>query len=127
MVVLKHFGNISKQYAEMLAALPAQASAVAERIKRGSIDLNLRETDIKHLGMDLNRSSNRLSYALLIAALLLTGALLIDVPPKIGAYSLFTIAGIGAAVCLLMVLLVSVWREGTEPFDPHRDMRQRGT
>jgi ubiquinone biosynthesis protein len=123
-VVLKHFGKISKQYADMLATFPAQAAAIAERVKRGSIDLNLKETDVKHLGMDLNRSSNRLSYSLIIAALLLTGAMLIDVPPKLGAYSVFTIMGIGIAACLLMVLLVSVWREGTEPFDPHRDMRR---
>lgn len=121
--LLKRFTKLSKQYAEMLSELPEQASAVLERIKRGSIELNIKETDVKHLGMDLNRSSNRLAYALIIASLLVAGALLIDVPPKIGAYSVFTVIGLAFAACLLMILLVSVWREGNEPFDPHRDTR----
>ncbi len=121
--LLKQFTTMSKQYAGLLASIPQQASAVVERIKRGSIDLNLRETDVKHLGMDLNRSSNRLSYAMIIASLLVAGALLVDVPPKIGTYSVFTVIGLFFAACLLAVLLVSVWREGNEPFDPHLEGR----
>jgi ubiquinone biosynthesis protein len=118
--VLGRFTKLSKQYLELIADLPQQASDALDRVKRGTIDLNLKETDVKHLGMDLNRSSNRLAYSLIIAALLLSGAILIDVPPKIGAYSVFTILGLGFAACLLMVLLVSVWREGMAPFDPHK-------
>ncbi|MEM4247420.1 MAG: hypothetical protein QXF14_03805, partial [Candidatus Woesearchaeota archaeon] len=79
------------------------------------------ETDIKHLGMDLNRSSNRLAYAMIIAALLISAAMLIDVPPKIGNYSAFTIIGLFLATIFLIALVVSVWREGTAPFDPHRE------
>ena len=123
--MLKRFTTFSKQYAEMLASLPQQASDALERVKRGTIDLNIRETDVKHLGMDLNRSSNRISYALIIASLLVAGALLIDVPPKLGAYSIFTVAGIAFAACLLMMLLVSVWREGIPPFDAHRENKRQ--
>ncbi len=120
-MLLKRFGRLSKDYAELIAGLPQQAEAVMERIKRGTIELNLKETDIKHLGMDLNRSSNRLSYAMLIAALLITAAMLIDVPPKIGTYSIFAVASIICAAFLLMALVVSVWREGNPPFDMHQD------
>jgi ubiquinone biosynthesis protein len=122
--VLHQFTKMSKRYAELLAELPQQASDALERIKRGSVELNIRETDIKHIGLDINRSSNRLSYALIIASLLVSGALLIDVPPKIGAYSVFTVLGIAFALALLMVLLVSVVREGNEPFDPHREEKR---
>jgi ubiquinone biosynthesis protein len=121
--VLKRFSTLSKQYAEVLAELPQQASEVLDRLKRGSIDLNISETDVKHLGMDLNRSSNRLSYALLIAALLVSSAMLVDLPPKIGQYSVFTLAGLIFASLLLGVLLVSVWREGISPYDLHKEPR----
>ncbi len=120
-VLLKKFGKLSKEYAGLIAGLPQQAEAVMERIKRGTIDMNLKETDIKHLGMDLNRSSNRISYSMLIAALLITAAMLIDVPPKIGTYSIFAVASIIIAAFLLMALVVSVWREGNPQFDPHQD------
>jgi ubiquinone biosynthesis protein len=121
-MLLKRFGRLSKEYAELIAGIPQQAEAVMERIKRGSIELNLKETDIKHLGMDLNRSSNRLSYAMLIAALLITAAMLVDVPPKIGTYSIFAIISTVFAAFLLMALVVSVWREGNPPFDTHQDV-----
>ena len=122
--VLNRFTKLSKQYAELIADLPQQASAALERVKRGTIDLNIKETDVKHLGMDLNRSSNRLSYSLIIAALLIAGAILVDVPPKLGAYSVFTVMGLFFAACLLLMLLVSVIREGHEPFDPHKDLKR---
>lgn len=120
-MLLKRFGRLSKEYAGLIAGLPQQAEAVMERIKRGSIELNLKETDIKHLGMDLNRSSNRLSYAMLIAALLITAAMLMDVPPKIGTYSIFAVVSTIIAAFLLIVLVASVWREGNAPFDSHQD------
>jgi ubiquinone biosynthesis protein len=121
-MLIKKFSQLSKEYAEVLAGIPMQASAALEKVKSGAIDLNLRETDIKHLGMDLNRSSNRLSYAMIIASLLVTGALLVEVPPKFGTYSVFTIISICFAAVLLMALIVSVWREGSAPFDAHREL-----
>ncbi len=121
--LLKRFTTMSRQYAETLSGLPQQASEALERVKKGTIELNIRDTDVKHLGMDLNRSSNRLSFALIIASLLLTGALLVDVPPKIGAYSVFTVIGLFFAAMLLLILVVSVVREGVEPFDPHKEKR----
>ncbi|MEM4242636.1 MAG: AarF/UbiB family protein, partial [Candidatus Woesearchaeota archaeon] len=123
-MLVKRFTKLSKDYAELLAGLPQQASDALERLKKGSIDLNIRETDIKHLGLDLNRSSNRLSYAMIMAALLVSAALLIDVPPKIGSYSVFTIVGLVFAAVLLMALVVSVWREGVAPYDWHQEIKK---
>lgn len=119
--VLKRFAKMSQQYAELIAELPQQTTEIIDKLKRGSIDLTLKETDVKHLGMDVNRSSNRLSYSLIIASLLITGALLVDIPPKIGAYSVFTVVSIMFASFLLLILLASIWREGHEPFDLHFD------
>lgn len=121
-MLLKSFGKLSRKYAGMLSALPQDVEDVIEKVRRGTIDLNIKETDVKHLGMDLNRSSNRLSYAMIIAALLITGALLVEVPPKISNYSIFTLVSLMFAAVLLMALVVSVWREGAAPYDPHKEL-----
>lgn len=123
-MLLKRFGTLSRKYADMLAGLPEQTTAILDRVKHGSINIDIADTDVKHIGMDINRSSNRLSYALIIAALLMSGALLIDVPPKLGSYSLFTLGTFGFAAVLLTMLAVSVWREGSAPFDTHKEMRR---
>jgi ubiquinone biosynthesis protein len=123
-MLVKKFTKLSRQYGDIIAGLPQQTADALERLKRGAIDLNIKETDIKHLGMDLNKSSNRLAYSMIIAALLISAAMLIDVPPKIGSYSIFTIVGLFFATVVLMAFVVSVWREGAAPFDLHQEGRR---
>ncbi len=123
-MLVKRFASLSRKYGETLVGLPQQAADALERVKAGTIDLRIKETDVKHLGMDLNRSSNRLSYAMIIAALLISAAMLIDVPPKLGSYSLFTILGLFLALIVMTSFVVSVWREGASPFDPHNELRR---
>jgi len=122
--LLKSFTMLSRKYGEFLAGLPQQTIDALETLKRGAIDLRIRETDIKHLGMDMNRSSNRLAYSMIIAALLISGAMLIDVRPKIGNWSIFTLIGLFFATIVLMAFMVSIWREGVAPFDPHEDFKK---
>jgi ubiquinone biosynthesis protein len=125
-MLVKRFAKVSRQYGELIAGLPQQASDALERVKAGTVDLRIKETDVKHLGMDLNRSSNRLSYAMIIASLIITAALLVDIPPKIGSFSVFTLASAFFAIILLGALVVSVWREGSSRYDPHNELIANG-
>lgn len=117
--VLQKFAKASKKYADALRKLPSETLEVMEQVKKG-IGLDINYTDIRHLGMDLNKSSNRLAYALVIAALLVSGALLVEVKPFIAGFSVFTIIALGFASVLLIALIASILHEGTQKFDPHR-------
>ncbi|MBI2138444.1 ubiquinone biosynthesis protein UbiB, partial [Candidatus Woesearchaeota archaeon] len=58
-------------------------------------------------------SSNRMTYGVLIAALLITGALLKDVgKPMYGGFPLFSLGLFGIAVLLALFLTISIFHEG---------------
>ncbi|MBI2208387.1 AarF/ABC1/UbiB kinase family protein [Candidatus Woesearchaeota archaeon] len=91
---------------------PDQASNALKRIERGSIKVNIEDTNIKELSMEIDRSGNRVAYSMLIAALLIVGALtinygspaLLNLPP-IPLFSFIV------ALILSFVLLFSILRE----------------
>jgi ubiquinone biosynthesis protein len=100
------------QVGEILADLPAEALEAFERLKTGRIRIDMRDTDMRHLGMDMNLSFNRLSYAMIAAAFIIGGAMVVQIGPKVAGYSVFTVASVIIAAMLCIVLLYSVWREG---------------
>ena len=120
--LLERFTKQSRKIGEMLEQLPNEAIAIASRLKEGRFTLDMNDTDVRHLGMDINTSSNRVSYAMLIASLIIAGALLIDVKPLFQGYSVLTIAIFLAAGIILFSLLISVWKEGRIRYDPHRKL-----
>ncbi len=104
---------------ESLNSFSQDALDVMDRIKRGKITVDIEDTDIKHLGQDINTSSNRLSYALVVSALIVFAALVVNIGPQMGGVSSLTIGAITAAMVVLLALLISIWREGRGPFDEH--------
>ncbi|MBN1645334.1 AarF/ABC1/UbiB kinase family protein [Candidatus Woesearchaeota archaeon] len=123
--LIKSFMDKSKDFAFKLADLPDEALDVLEKIKHGAIKVDMAYTDVRHVGMDINKSSNRLSYSLIIAALIVAGALLIDMQPSFYGYSIFTIVSIFGAGVLLVMLFVSVLREGSSKYDPHKKWKPK--
>jgi len=123
--IIKKFLDQSKDFAITLSELPDEAMDIIEQLKHGSIKVDMAYTDIRHVGMDINRSSNRLAYAMVIAALVVAGALLIDIQPALKGYSIFSIASISGAVILVIMLFVSILREGSNKYDPHKKWKPR--
>jgi len=118
--IIKRFTKRAGELSSIMSQLPEETLALVEKLKTGKIEFEMHDTDVKHLGLDINTSSNRLSYALLIAALLVSGALLVNVRPLYNGYSLFTILAILVALFLMITLLTSVFKEGTLRYDPHK-------
>ena len=91
------------------------------RLEREPIRVGIDNTDVRHLGFDINTSSNRLSYSLLIASLIIAGSLLINTGPAYKDYSLISITTLTIAGILLVPLLVSVLHEGNKRYDAHNN------
>lgn len=104
---------------EDLLAIPGVTKALLEQLKNEPFRIGIDNTDVRHLGFDLNTSSNRVSYALLISSLIIAGSLLTTVGPAYEGYSAVSVGAFLVAGMLLVPLLVSVLREGRKGYDSH--------
>jgi ubiquinone biosynthesis protein len=97
---------------KIIDELPGQTTRLLEKLEKGNIKIEMRDTDIEKLSVNLDKSSNRLTYGMIIAALLISGSLTINVGEKI-FYGLPLISALSFAVAgtLGLILLFSILKE----------------
>lgn len=117
--LLARYANRTKAFTDAVGKLPGKTIDMLDALKQGRVDIHLDDTHFRHVGDDLNKSSNRLSYSLVAAALIVAGALMIDTGPTWGTYSIISLISLSIASILLLALLVSIAREHTPKYDPH--------
>jgi len=99
---------------EILSEMPNEALALIEKLKKGTVKIDIEDTDLKRIGLEIDRSSNRLTYGILIGALVVAGALTtqVKIEPIIGGYPLVSAVCFLIAILLSFILLVSILQEG---------------
>jgi len=117
--LLEHFTKRARVFAEALSEIPSRTLDTIDRIREEGVSINLRDNQFRHLGKDINLSSNRLSYALVAAALIVAGSLMIDIGPRIESYSIISLLSLSIAGFFVMVLFISITREGRPRYDKH--------
>ena len=109
------FRNLAKSIMKLRKfseEFPGQASRTLKRLEKGSIKVDIEDTDISKLSLEIDRSGNRVAYSMLIAALLIVGALTINYgSPAIGEIPLISGLSFVLALLLSMVLVYSILRE----------------
>ncbi|MBI4919179.1 AarF/ABC1/UbiB kinase family protein [archaeon] len=118
--IISKFVKKSQKLADAVLKIPGETFELLEKLKSGRFSFDLEDTDIKHLGMDINLSSNRLSIAIIVAALVISGAMLAELKPQYAGYSLISIFCLTFAAIMMASLVISIHREGNQRFDPHR-------
>jgi len=100
------------RYKKLLEEFPDRTTRALQRLEKGTIKVDIEETDIKKLSLEIDRSGNRVAYSMLIAALLIVGALTINYGGialfKLPLISLFSFV---VALILSFVLLISILKE----------------
>jgi hypothetical protein len=81
--------------------------------------LKLDDTKFRHIGKDINTSSNRLSYSLVAAALIVASALFINIGPKFMDVSIISLFGLAFAGFFVGALIRSIMKEGKPKYDNH--------
>lgn len=117
--LIERFTQRSKQFAQAISELPGKTIEALEAVKRGRVDFRLDDTKFRHLGQDINLSSNRLSYAMISAALIVAGAMLTGIGPRVGAYSLVSLLCLMTAIAFIFALFTSITHEGKPKYDEH--------
>lgn len=111
--IWKSFAHNMHKYRKFAEEFPEKAERALDKIQKGTIKVDIEDTDIKKLALEIDRSSNRVSYGLLIAALLITSAILIQIPkgPLILGIPFLSFFSFLFASMLVFVLFFSIVRE----------------
>ncbi len=117
--LLQRFTQRSKLFAEALSTLPTKVIGALDAVEKGKIEFQIDDKNFRHLGKDINLSSNRLSFSLVSAALIMAGALMVEIGPKIGTYSIISLISLTFASFFIIMLFISIAREGSPKHDPH--------
>jgi len=67
------------KFMKFMKDLPDQMSKALRTVQEGKVKIDVKDTDIKGLSIEIDKSSNRLSYGMVIAALIVAGALTVNV------------------------------------------------
>jgi ubiquinone biosynthesis protein len=111
--MIKKFIDRSGSLKESMAGLPERAGKLMDTLSKGKIELDVKE-DMHRLGIEIDRSSNRLSLGMLIAAFVLSGALMLQTnfEPKIFHYPILSLLCFGIAMMFGIMLFISIMNEG---------------
>jgi len=109
------FNNFIKdifKFKKFTEELPDQTTKALKRIEKGTIKVDIEDTDVKKLSMEIDKSGNRVAYSMIIAALLIVAALTINFgKPFIFNVPLMSFLSFLFGFILIIILLVSILRE----------------
>ena len=108
----KDFVKSLIKFKKFIKELPDQTTKALKTVQEGRIKVDIEDTDINRLSLELDRSSNRIAYGMVIAALIVAGSLVVNVSmPRIFNLSIISFLCFLFAVLLGLLLLKSIQTE----------------
>ncbi|OHB66299.1 MAG: hypothetical protein A2Y77_06605 [Planctomycetes bacterium RBG_13_62_9] len=113
--VLHQMRQIFEDAGDLAARIPKDLNTIITRIRQGKFELRVHHEHLEALTRTLDKSSNRISFALIIAALLIASSLLVAQEGTVlGLFRLQSmgIFGYVMAAIIGITLLISILRSG---------------
>lgn len=113
-VLSKELLDILGDYTGLLRHLPGELRELLLRTLRNRIKINLEHRGLQQMITDLDKSSNRLSFSLLISALIVGSSLVMQVEkgPQLFGFSILGLVGYTVAGLMGLWLAVAILRSG---------------
>ena len=107
-------GRIVQSYSSLAKSLPHDIKEFLNRINRNQFKIDLEHRGMEKLATDLDRSSNRVSFALVIGSLIVGSSLVmqIDKGPMLFGFPILGLLGYSIAGLLGLWLAVGILRSG---------------
>ena len=112
--LLKKSSILFQESVELIEELPGDLIKILHKIKEGELKFNFEHQGLEKLITEINRSSNRISFSLIIAALIIGSSLVLQQQfgPFIFGYSAIGIVGYLLASFLGLGLVISILSSG---------------
>jgi ubiquinone biosynthesis protein len=107
--LLHYLRQAAQDAADLAARLPEDMNIILSKLRQGRIQVHVQHEHLENLVKTLDRSSNRISVALITAALLVASSLL---APQEGPLQSMGLFGYAIAAVIAVWLVVSIIRSG---------------
>jgi len=107
--LLRYLRRVVQDAGDLAARLPDDLNIILSKLRQGSIQVHVQHEHLENLIKTLDRSSNRISFALIIAGLVVASSLLV---PQSGWLQSLGIGGYLIAAFLGIWLIISILRSG---------------
>ena len=106
--------DTGSQYLHLLRDLPAETRSILAMLRQGKVRLELEHHGLRPMEKALHRVSNRIAFAIVLAALIIGSSLVVlsGIKPKWHDIPIIGIVGFLLAGCMGFGLLISILREG---------------
>lgn len=110
----QEFGETGTEYLALIRDLPRDARSIISQLRRGKMKLEFEHRGLRPLEQSLERTSNRIAFAIVLAAQIIGSSLIIHsgIPPHWHGIPLVGLAGFLLAGVMGFWLLVSIIRHG---------------
>lgn len=112
--LLREVMQFISQWQTFLGRFPRDAQDITQQIRQGELVIRVQPEGVERLLETHDQTSNRMAFAIIIAALIIGSALIVisETPPLFYGISLIGIIGFFAAAVLGIWLLVAIIRRG---------------
>jgi len=106
--------RVAEDVDRLIQFAPAALSEVIRQMEGGKLTVQLRVQGMEEVRRGMERSANRLAFALLTAALVVSSSLLmlVKVPPLLWGHSALGLAGYGISLLFAARILWAIFRSG---------------
>jgi len=112
--IAEEISNTGSSYLNLFRELPDDLHTILQQLRKGRMRLEFEHRGLKALGVTLDRVSNRISFAIVLAALIVGSSLIIlsDIPPRWHSIPVIGLLGFLVAGIMGFWLLLSIIRHG---------------
>ncbi len=112
--IAKEFMGLARESYKLLQIFPTDILEIMRLTKSGKLSFNMKIEGLDKMLNTQDQTSNRISFSIIIAALILGSAILInsDAPPILFGVSVIGIAGFTAAAVMGIWLLIAIIKKG---------------
>jgi ubiquinone biosynthesis protein len=113
-IILRDFLRGVHDLRDFLVGFPYELRRITQKIGRGELSFTLQHRGLEKLILELDRASNRISFSLVVAAIIVGSSLIMrmDVGPYLFGYPVLGIVGYVMAGFLGVWLVIAILRSG---------------
>lgn len=112
--LFKDFLETGEEMVQMLKDIPRDLGDIVKQLKQGRVKIGFEHRGLEKLIFEMDRSSNRVSFSLIISSVVIGSSLIItaDLGPHIFGVPILGLAGYTIAGLMGLWLLISILRSG---------------